>query len=138
MRILNCGAGLLMTAVAVLTIPSRTQADTNEALEIARLMAGAEMAFVDLGYRIDWPDGFADPQSDAALGSVRAFLALPENTPLRPSMIEALRAMARARSDGLIAAADLRRMREQKALMPRLAAGGSNPSEAEEAVAWDR
>jgi hypothetical protein len=113
----------------------------SERIDGARLYAGAEIALVDLGYTIDYPDGFPDPQSEAALAALRGFLALPADTPLRASLVAALASLAQARSDGLRAAAEIRLAREQAAIV----GAAMNPMEATEAVAtaedpiaWDR
>jgi hypothetical protein len=107
-------------------------------IDAARLYAGAEIALVDLGYTIDFPDGFPDPQSEAAIGDLRRYLALPPDTPLRASLVEALVALAQARSDGLLAAAEIRRMREQAAILTAQNEGTEALATAEDPIDWDR
>jgi hypothetical protein len=133
------GSRLAAFVLTGLLIPSATgHGRTDDRILGARLVASAEMALTNLGYRIDWPDGLADPQSEAALVAVRAFLALPADTPLRPSLVEALTAMARARADGMRAAADSRRLREQNAIMDEQRDRTVAVSVAGEVKGWDR
>lgn len=85
---------------ALLAGDGRAQGADGEArLVEMRQIAAVELALVDLGYVVDAPDGYMDPQSAVALEDVARRFRIPSPAPVGEAFVEAMRAVIGAQAE---------------------------------------